>query len=80
MSEYFGCNGLLEFLLGCSGLSRVSLFENNLLRLMIRLLGASVASRVSFGLQWPLEMVYLLKTRAVHLVLPCLSVVACFFN
>ncbi len=43
--------------LGCSGLSRSSLFEDNLLRLMTWLLGASVASRVSFGLQWPLEIV-----------------------
>ncbi len=34
VSECLGCNGLLEFLLGCSGLSRLSLFEGNLLRLM----------------------------------------------
>ena len=57
MSECLGCNGLLEFLLGCSGLSRCSHSEENLLRLMTGLLGASVASRVSFGLQWPLEIV-----------------------
>jgi hypothetical protein len=33
VSDYLGCNGLLEFLLGCSGLSRLSHFEVNLLRL-----------------------------------------------
>ncbi len=27
VSDYLGCNGLLEFLLGCSGLSRLSLFR-----------------------------------------------------
>ena len=34
VSDYLGCNDLLEFLLGCGGLSRLSLFEVNLLRLM----------------------------------------------
>ena len=57
VSDYLGFNGLLESLLGCSGLSRCSHSEENLLRLMTGLLGASVASRVSFGLQWPLEIV-----------------------
>ena len=33
VSGYLGCNGLLEFPLGCSGLSRCSHFEDNLLRL-----------------------------------------------
>jgi hypothetical protein len=33
VSDYLGCNGLLEFLLGCSGLSRCSHSEENLLRL-----------------------------------------------
>ncbi len=33
VSDYLGCNGLLEFLLGCSGLSRCSHSEVNLLRL-----------------------------------------------
>ncbi len=64
VSEYLGCSGLLGFLLGCSGLPRMSLFEGKLLRLMAWLLGARelllerpLASRVSFGLQWPLEIV-----------------------
>ena len=57
VSECLGCSGLLGFLLGCSGLPRLSLFEGKLLRLMAWLLGASMASRVSFGLQWPLEIV-----------------------
>jgi hypothetical protein len=57
LSDRLGCSGLLEFLVGCSGLLRLSLFEGNLLRLMARLLGASVASQVSFGRQWPLEIV-----------------------
>jgi hypothetical protein len=59
LSDRLGCNGLLEFLLGCCGLSGLSLFGGKLLRLIARLLGASVASRVSFGLQWPLEIVWL---------------------
>ena len=69
---------LLEFLLGCSGLSRCSHSEENLLRLMTGLLGASVASRVSF---WAAvasrDSLACSKTRAVHLVLPCLLVVNC---
>ena len=34
VSECLGCSGLLGFLLGCSGLPRLSLFEGKLLRLM----------------------------------------------
>ncbi len=33
VSDCLGCNGLLEFLVGCSGLSRCSHSEENLLRL-----------------------------------------------
>ncbi len=33
VSDYLGCNGLLEFLLGCSGVSRCLHSEMNLLRL-----------------------------------------------
>ncbi len=59
VSDYLGCNGLLEFLLGCSGLSRCSHSEENLLRLKAFFLTAWGFSGLSsfFGLQWPLEIV-----------------------
>ncbi len=59
MCDFVWLRWPLKFLPGCSGLLRLSLFKRQFVEADGGMLGASVASRGSFGLQWPLEIVWL---------------------